>query len=655
MSLFISVNNTARRGVGYWFGDKNGTARKVKKIWHGDKNGKAFLIYSDILRNVSDMYKFAELVIGKQYTTMESIPALYAPYDETNDIGIITESAWNWEYAFANCSNLKTLPNPFYDTGELNTSEYMFYNCSSLVDASMVDLNEAVYMHSTFEGCSSLVNVPEIPSTAKYISYIFANCSSLTDAPSIPNGVVSMDDAFYGCSSLTFPPVIPNTVEEMGSCFAYCSNLKTPSNIPDGVTDLSWTFYKCGNLETAPVIPDSVTIMFQTFGYCTKLTEAPEFPSNVSDLGYCYYYCTNLTSVPPIPEGVTELDHTFGGCESLETIPELPDTIINLSNAFEYCENLKGPIVITANNIVNADRCFYGCWNYPKEIYVNANTPTYEAFYNAMGGEYNEDWNATLRIIGETSDKIVMETMVNYAKENIPSYATMTTIPDDYNPTKLDTSNVDDWEYAFAECSELTQLPTPFYDMTNSKYVEKMFYQCTDLVDASMVNFSNNVTSMYDTFAYCESLEMPPVIPESVTNLSATFQNCYKLTTSPAIPEGVTEMNWTFDSSGLEIAPVLPQSLETMEGAFAWSWVSIPSNIPANVTNIANAYTDCADLQGDIYIFSDNVEDATEFLAGCTNYHKNIYVHPNTTTYDTLYDAMGGTFNENWNATLVTF
>jgi len=655
MSLFISVNNVAREGKNLWFGDENGIARKVKKAWYGDSNGVAKLIYDDfteLLTDIDDMYKYAEMKIGNSYKTMTSIQAKYAPYDEANDIGVRTGEAWNWEYAFANCSNLTTLPNPFYDTSELNTSEYMFYNCSSLVDASMVDFGQAVYMHRTFEGCTNLVNIPTIPNTAKYISYMFTNCSSLVNAPVIPNGVIDMDDTFYGCTSLTTPPTIPNTVETMGSCFAYCSNLQTPSNIPSGVEDLSWTFYKCGNLQEAPVIPNSVTVMFQTFGYCTSLTEAPELPENISDLGYLYYYCTNLTSVPPIPEGVTTLDHTFAGCESLETIPEIPSTLTNLHGAFEYCKNLKGPIVITADNITDATDCFHGCWNNYKELYVHANTTTYDAFYRAMGGTYNKDWDVELKCI-EDVEVPSIETMANYAKENIPSYATMTTIPEEHGPANIVTKDTENWEYAFDGCSALTELPSPFYDMTNAKYVERMFYQCTNLVDASPVKFGNNVTSMYDTFAYCENLSVPPVLPSGLTNLSATFQSCYSLTTSPVIPEGVTEMNWTFDSSGLETAPELPQSLESLEGTFAWSCVTTPSNIPANVTNIANAYTDCADLQGDIYIYSDNVADATEFLAGCTNYHKNIYVHPNTTTYNTLYEAMGGATNEDWNATLV--
>ena len=65
--------------------------------------------------------------------------------------------------------------------------------------------------------------------------------------------------------------------------------------------------------------------------------------------------------------------------------------------------------------------------------------------------------------------------------------------------------------------------------MSNAVNVSDMFSNCKNIKDFSMVNFSNSVTNMVNTFYNCRSLVNAPVIPNSVTNMYNTFYNCSNL------------------------------------------------------------------------------------------------------------------------------
>lgn len=76
-----------------------------------------------------------------------------------------------------------------------------------------------------FNGCTSLVVSPSIPSTVTNMYDTFSGCTSLTTPPEIPEGVTSMTACFSGCTSLAYAPVIPSSVQFMGYTFRGCSSL----------------------------------------------------------------------------------------------------------------------------------------------------------------------------------------------------------------------------------------------------------------------------------------------------------------------------------------------------------------------------------------------------------------------------------------------
>ena len=151
------------------------------------------------------------------------------------------------------------------------------------------------YMSSCFNGCTSLVQVSDIPEGVAYMSNCFSGCTSLTSVPNIPDGVKRMERCFSGCTSLTSVP-----------------------NIPDGVKNMIGCFYGCTKLERVPNLPNSVTYMASCFYGCIKLEHVPNIPNSVTDMRWCFFGCTSLTSVTLKCEYLDgRFGDAFSGCSGL--------------------------------------------------------------------------------------------------------------------------------------------------------------------------------------------------------------------------------------------------------------------------------------------------------------------------------------------------
>ena len=178
----------------------------------------------------------------------------------------------------------------------------------------------------TFDGCTALINAPQIPNTITDLSNTFRDCTALTSAPTIPDSVTNMYGTFAGCESLVAPPAIPDNVTDLKWTFFDCKKFVDLSTftIPSGATDLEWTFAGCENLEVAPQIPNGVTKMECTFYGCKKLQYPPQLPNSITNLDRTFVNCTSFTDLSEyvIPRSVTYMNSTFKGCTSLTAIPQ---------------------------------------------------------------------------------------------------------------------------------------------------------------------------------------------------------------------------------------------------------------------------------------------------------------------------------------------
>ena len=224
-----------------------------------------------------------------------------------------------------------------------NCYQYMFYNCTSLVNAPQLPATTLTYQCylSMFNGCSSLVNAPALPATTlanQCYEYMFARCTSLTTAPALPATTLTewcYFDMFSGCTSLTSAPVLPATTLTYQcylSMFNGCTSLVNAPALP--ATTLaeycySSMFQGCSSLTSAPVLPATTltTYCYQKMFYgCTSLVNAPELPATTLANGcyqYMFYNCTSLTTAPALPATTLTYEcyeFMFNGCTSLNYI-----------------------------------------------------------------------------------------------------------------------------------------------------------------------------------------------------------------------------------------------------------------------------------------------------------------------------------------------
>ena len=298
-----------------------------------------------------------------------------------------------WTYAFYGCTGLTsvTIPNSVTNLGT-----YTFQGCTGLTNVtipnSVTNIGEG-----SFAYCSGLTNVT-IPNSVTSIGVSpFMDCTSLTEINvdaansnyssmagvlfdkaqatliqfpggqggsfTVPNSVTTIwNYAFYRCTGLT-GVTIPNSVTNIGEgSFAYCTGL-TNVTIPTGVTSIEAnTFFGCSGL-TRVTIPNSVTsIGVSPFYGCTGLTEinVDAANSNYSSMAGVLFDKAQATLIRfpggqggsfTVPNSVNVIgDDAFSGCTGLTNVT-VPNSVTNIAaNAFYYCNGLKEINVDAANS-----------------------------------------------------------------------------------------------------------------------------------------------------------------------------------------------------------------------------------------------------------------------------------------------------------------
>lgn len=216
--------------------------------------------------------------------------------------------------------------------------DYIFTDCTSLVNAPVINAPLCQSMLYAFDGCSNLITVPDInfPSM-KRISYLFRNCVRLRTAPPkmILPQVVYAEYLFYGCSALK---IAPHSSENDVLQFPMAVNV---SNM----------FYNCESLETAPykIKLDKCTNASNMFYGCASLVTPPkelELPNITTLSGF--FNGNSALRYPPkkiIAPVCTNMASLFANCINLEVCPEIDaPNVTELTSMFEKCYALTSTI-----------------------------------------------------------------------------------------------------------------------------------------------------------------------------------------------------------------------------------------------------------------------------------------------------------------------
>ncbi len=495
-------------------------------------------------------------------------------------------------YAFDNCGSLTSITvnsnNLNYSSADgvlfnKDKTEIILYPVRKQDNTYSIPNSVINICNGAFYGCKNLKNIT-IPNSVTFIGDgAFYGCKNLKNI-TIPNSVTFIGDGTFAfCDSLT-SITIPDSVTSIGDyAFQYCTNLKNIT-IPDSVMSIGngcivGTFYfenednwyeevlyignhlicATENISGNYCIKNGIkTIAERAFNSCTNLASI-EIPDSVTYIGdYAFEDCANLKDVyyagskgdwrkiykynycltdatihfsktypwddydyTVLDDGTIEITGYYGTETDLEIISEIdgkPVTSIG-DYAFKYCDSPTS-ITIPDSVIIIGYAAFEDC-----EILT-------DVYYAGSKG----DWR---KIVISNDNYCLTDATIHYAK---------TTPWDDYDYRVLDDGTIEITGYygtetdleiiseidgkpvtsigdTFAFCDSLTSIEIP--DSVTS-IGDIAFYSCDSL---SSVTIGNSVTSIGDyAFEYCDSLTSI-TIPSSVTSIGySAFEDCANLT-----------------------------------------------------------------------------------------------------------------------------
>ena len=283
-------------------------------------------------------------------------------------------------YAFYNCSNLKTisLPNSVKIVGRA-----AFYDCSSLSHVVLPDTLEVID-DFTFYRCRNL-QLFELPPMLTYIGrsafYKCASASSVKDGDTdsdilyIPADVEYIGDyAFYSCGYSEQAAigeenyynyygidsiVFNGSVKHIGANAFY--GFVSLKSVDLGKTEAigEKAFYKCESLTTVDFGDFLTAIGDKAFYKCTSLKNV-ELPATLTDIGsYAFYRCESIETLD-LGGAVTVGSFAFYGNYELKKLV-LPESVTFIGKqAFRNCKALTAVILYSSVETVE-QHAFYGC------------------------------------------------------------------------------------------------------------------------------------------------------------------------------------------------------------------------------------------------------------------------------------------------------
>ena len=327
----------------------------------------------------------------------------------------------------------------------LTSTDFMFYNCSSLksVNLSSFNAKKLDTMNCMFGDCISLelidlssINIKNVTS----IAGLFINCSSLKsiDLSSFnTSNIINMDNLFSRCSSL--------------------KSIDLSSFNTSKVTNMCSLFRRC---------PSLTSICLSSFN-----------TRNVIDMEYMFFNCSSLKSIDLSSfdtSNVTNMRGMFDNCSSLKSIDLSSFNTKNVENMigmFRDCSSLISLDLSSFNTskVTNMKGMFYNCSLLKSLDLSSFDTKNVE------------------NMIGMFRDCSSLESL------NLSSFIT---------------KNVKTMNVMFRDCSSLESLDLSSFDTNKVIDMTAMFFRCSSLksIDLSLFDTSNLKFKNY-MFNLCSSLE----------------------------------------------------------------------------------------------------------------------------------------------------
>ncbi len=478
----------------------------------------------------------------------------------------------------------------------------------------------------------------------------FYGCTDLTTIEGIEylntTNVTDMSGMFWGCVALTTLDVSKfdtKNVTNMSNMFHWCFVLTTldVSNFDtQNVTNMSNMFYNCHALITLDVSnfdTQNVTNMSNMFTDCSALTtlDVSNFDTkNVTDMSWMFSFNPALTTIYASDKFVTT------ACEKGQ-------------NMFKDCTNLVGAVSYDKNNVGKemanyTTGYFTDIASKVAESYAvfdeATNTLTFKHDTKKPYGAFalNEGENAPEWYkpnVDRENTNIIKKVIFDASFANArPTSCYKWFFDCKYLTTiegieYLNTENVTDMSWMFANCKALTTLDVSNFDTKNVTNISCMFYACHALTTLDITNFdTKNVTDMSHMFFECSALTTLDIAnfdTKNVTDMSGMFWGCAALTTldvSHFDTQNVTNMNGMFcDCSALttlDVSNFDTKNVTNMSGMFcdcsALTTLDVSNFDTKNVTNMNYMFSGCRLTTLDVSNFdTKNVTNMSDMFSDC--------------------------------------
>ena len=585
---------------------------------------------------------------------------------------------------FYNCTNLSIIPNFINLVGLDNSTSWsqnavnVFFNCKNLKSIPIMKLPDSCNISHMFENCSNIQG--DLYLTSKNLSAygIFSGCRNFTKniylhlySNTYYNGFNSYRnfDQLYTDINAYIRPIqyyyaeIPFTGE--GNYVFPANKIQIINDIDNSQQVIDISPYKEYYLHYGEINNNSYYIYHESKNWKIKINDYSNMKfrffaniesmnSNIVDLmqiedmvNFAKSRINNYSNINSIPLQYSpeNLDTSlaknwngaFSSCYNLINLPEPfynTSNAIDMSNMFHYSNNLITIPNFDTSNVTNMSYMFYCCNNLTTVPNFNTSSVI------DMSGMFGYCTNLTVPNF-DTSNVTSMYCMF-VASSNI-------TVPN-FNITKASVSHM------FDNASNIT---VPNFDTSNKINLSYMFFRCSNI---TVPNFdTSNVTNMDSMFYLCNNVTVPNFNTSKVTSMDSMFGSSNNVTVPNFDTSNVTNMQRIFQSSNLTIPNFNTGNVTDMSYMFIGSnnYTTIPIFNTSSVVTIASMFANCYNIQGNLYIESNNVTNAINLFGlnrySSSNHVKNIYCHTNTTTYNSIYTAIyNSTYGSRWNAYLLT-